>query len=321
MSFSLATWNINSVRLRAGLVERLLTEEAPDVLCLQECKSPVEKIPVAQFQALGYRHVVARGQKGYNGVAILSKLPIEDVGDKDFAALGHARHVAARLENGVTIHNFYVPAGGDKPDREINEKFCQKLDYLTEMRDWFRAEPPEKAILVGDLNIAPREDDVWDHKKLLKVVSHTPIEVEHLGETQDAGGWVDITRKDIPQGNLYSWWSYRSPDWDNADKGRRLDHVWATPDIASAGHSSCSSEARISRSASASTSTVLASARPCSPGGMSRWSAQSSGAIQRPVSGQLPASSGRGCQSSVSGLPSSPIRLPAITRPPRRCAA
>ena len=238
MSFSLATWNINSVRLRAGLVERLLTEEAPDVLCLQECKSPVEKIPVAQFQALGYRHVVARGQKGYNGVAILSKLPIEDVGDKDFAALGHARHVAARLENGVTIHNFYVPAGGDKPDREINEKFGQKLDYLTEMRDWFRAEPPEKAILVGDLNIAPREDDVWDHKKLLKVVSHTPIEVEHLGETQDAGGWGDITRKDIPQGNLYSWWSYRSPDWDNADKGRRLDHVWATPDIANAGHSS-----------------------------------------------------------------------------------
>ncbi|ATI41051.1 exodeoxyribonuclease III [Pacificitalea manganoxidans] len=238
MAFSLATWNINSVRLRAELVARLLREELPDVLCLQECKSPVEKIPHDVFRALGYDYMIARGQKGYNGVAILSKLPMEDAGEQDFAALGHARHVAGRLENGVTIHNFYVPAGGDVPDREVNVKFGQKLDYLTEMRDWFHATPPEKAILVGDLNIAPREDDVWSHKQLLKIVSHTPTEVEHLGQVQDAGAWVDITRQDIPQGQLYSWWSYRAKDWDAADKGRRLDHIWATRDIAAAGHSS-----------------------------------------------------------------------------------
>ncbi|MDO5621480.1 MAG: exodeoxyribonuclease III [Paracoccus sp. (in: a-proteobacteria)] len=236
--FSLATWNINSVRLRQGLVERLLREEAPDVLCLQECKSPVEKIPHEAFAALGYRWMVARGQKGYNGVAILSRLPIEDAGDRDYAGLGHARHVAARLENGVVIHNFYVPAGGDIPDREVNEKFGQKLDFLTEMRDVFHADRPERAIMVGDLNIAPREDDVWNHKALLKIVSHTPVEVEHLGAAQDAGGWVDVTRKDIPEGKLYSWWSYRARDWDAADKGRRLDHIWATPDIANAGHDS-----------------------------------------------------------------------------------
>ncbi|MGR3453269.1 exodeoxyribonuclease III [Pseudooceanicola sp.] len=238
MSFTLATWNINSVRLREALVSRLLTEHAPDVLCLQECKSPVDKIPFAAFEALGYRHMLARGQKGYNGVAILSKLPIEDAGDQDFATLGHARHVAGRLEDGTVIHNFYVPAGGDKPDREVNVKFGQKLDYLTEMRDWFHAERPERSILVGDLNIAPREDDVWNHKQLLRVVSHTPVEVEHLGAAQDAGKWVDVTRQDLPEGNLYSWWSYRSPDWDAADKGRRLDHIWATPDISNAAHSS-----------------------------------------------------------------------------------
>lgn len=238
MAFTLATWNINSVRLREGLVARLLQEEAPDILCLQECKSPVEKIPRDQFAALGYGHMVARGQKGYNGVAILSRLPLEDAGDMDFAALGHARHVAARLENGTVIHNFYVPAGGDKPDRAINEKFGQKLDYLTEMRDWFRDSRPEKAILVGDLNIAPREDDVWSHKQLLKVVSHTPIEVEHLGNAQEAGGWTDVTRADIPEGQLYSWWSYRARDWDAADKGRRLDHVWASGDLKNAFHSS-----------------------------------------------------------------------------------
>lgn len=238
MPFTLATWNINSVRLRAGLVARLLQEDAPDVLCLQECKSPVDKIPLEEFAALGYGHMVARGQKGYNGVAILSKLPLEDAGDMDFASLGHARHVAARLPDGTLIHNFYVPAGGDVPDRVQNEKFGQKLDYLTEMRDWFRDSRPERAILVGDLNIAPREDDVWSHKQLLKVVSHTPVEVDHLADTQEAGAWVDVTRKDIPEGQLYSWWSYRARDWDAADKGRRLDHVWATPDIANAAHSS-----------------------------------------------------------------------------------
>lgn len=238
MPFTLATWNINSLRLRAPLVRRFLQEEAPDVLCLQECKSPVDKMPFDVFEDLGYRHWVARGQKGYNGVAILSKLPIEEVGSEDHAALGHARHIAGRLENGVTIHNFYVPAGGDKPDREINEKFGQKLDYLTDMRDAFHRERPEKSILVGDLNIAPREDDVWSHKQLLKIVSHTPIEVETLAETQDAGKWVDITRQDIPEGQLYSWWSYRNPNWLTNDKGRRLDHVWATPDISNAAHSS-----------------------------------------------------------------------------------
>ncbi|MEM7718128.1 MAG: exodeoxyribonuclease III [Pseudomonadota bacterium] len=238
MPFTIATWNINSVRLREALVSKLLTDESPDVLCLQECKSPVEKIPVEAFSALGYGYMVARGQKGYNGVAILSKLPLEDAGDRDWAGLGHARHVAARLENGVTIHNFYIPAGGDVPDRQKNEKFGQKLDFLTEMRDAYQKEGPKRSILVGDLNIAPREDDVWSHKQLLKVVSHTPIEVEHLGEVQDAGGWVDITRQDIPDGLLYSWWSYRARDWDAADKGRRLDHIWATPDIASSAHGS-----------------------------------------------------------------------------------
>lgn len=238
MPFTIATWNINSVRLRAELVLRLLAEETTDILCLQECKSPVEKIPREAFAAAGYRHAVARGQKGYNGVAILSRLPLQDAGHRDFVEKGDARHVAARMENGVVIHNFYVPAGGDVPDRDANEKFAHKLDFLAEMRDWFRAERPERSILVGDLNIAPREDDVWSHKELLKVVSHTPIEVERLSETQDSGGWVDVTRRDMPEGKLYSWWSYRSRDWEASDRGRRLDHVWATPDISGAGHGS-----------------------------------------------------------------------------------
>ncbi len=233
MAVTICTWNINSVRLREPIVLKLLNEEAPDILCLQEIKSPVDKIPTENFAALGYKTLIARGEPGYNGVMILSRLPMEPLGHRDFCARGDCRHVAGRLENGVILHNFYVPAGGDVPDREANPKFGHKLDFLTEMRDWFRAEAPGAAIMVGDLNIAPREDDVWSHKQLLKVVSHTPIEVDHLAEVSEAGGWVDVTRQDIPEGQLYSWWSYRARDWDAADKGRRLDHIWATPDIAS----------------------------------------------------------------------------------------
>ena len=232
MAFNIATWNINSIRLRADLVCKLLTNEDIDVLCLQECKSPIEKIPMDVFSEIGFSNLVGRGQKGYNGVAIISKIPLLEESTLDFAGLGHARHIAAQLANGITIHNFYVPAGGDEPDREKNEKFNQKLNYLAEMRDHFYKNIPEKSILVGDLNIAPLPEDVWDHKKMAKIVSHTQDEIDHLEAVKIAGNWVDVIRKDIPTAKLYSWWSYRAKDWAASDRGRRLDHIWASADIA-----------------------------------------------------------------------------------------
>ena len=232
MAFNIATWNINSIRLRAELVCKLFKKEKIDILCLQECKAPVEKIPMEIFSEIGFSNVVARGQKGYNGVAIISKFPLLEKSALDFAGLGHARHIAAQLENGITIHNFYVPAGGDEPDRQKNEKFDQKLNYLDAMRDYFHKNVPKKSILVGDLNIAPLPEDVWDHKKMVKVVSHTKVETDHLEALQKAGKWVDVIRKDIPAKKLYSWWSYRAKDWAASDKGRRLDHIWASADIA-----------------------------------------------------------------------------------------
>lgn len=234
MPLTIATWNVNSVRLREGLVCDLLSEARPDVLCLQECKSPADLIPRERFAGLGYPHLVARGQKGYNGVAILSRLPLEDAGHVDFCERGDARHVAARLPGGVTIHNLYVPAGGDVPDRDLNPKFAHKLDLLAELRDRFRESRPERAVLVGDLNVAPREDDVWSHRQLLDVVSHTPVEVAAFGEAQEAGAWVDVPRAHAPAGPLFSWWSYRARDWAASDRGRRLDHVWASADLAGA---------------------------------------------------------------------------------------
>ena len=233
MGFNIATWNINSVRLRADLVCKVLKNHEVDLLCLQECKSPVEKIPLDIFSEFGFPHMVARGQKGYNGVAIISKFPLKEKSALDFAGLGHARHICAELDNKLLIHNFYVPAGGDEPDRKKNLKFDQKLNYLNEMKEYFHYNTPKKSILVGDLNIAPLPEDVWDHKKMAKVVSHTRVEIDHLEAVKQAGNWVDATRKDLPNQKLYSWWSYRAKDWNAADRGRRLDHIWASSDIES----------------------------------------------------------------------------------------
>ena len=178
---------------------------------------------------MGYTHMVARGQKGYNGVAIFSKIPMEEVAAYDYADLGHARHVAGKLENGVTGHNFYVPAGGDEPNPDVNDKFAHKLQFIDEMTRWSET-LDEPSILVGDLNIAPHPDDVWDHKKLLKVVSHTPVETDAMLKLIEAHGWHDVMREYIPlPEKMYSWWSYRARDWSAADKGRRLDHVWTSP--------------------------------------------------------------------------------------------
>ena len=233
MTLTIATWNINSLRHRLELVVRFLKEEAPDVLCLQETKAPVEKLPLEPLAALGYGHAVTRGQKGYNGVAILSRLPIEDAGDRNFCARGDARHVTARLPGDVLLHNVYLPAGGDVPDPVANPKFAHKLAFMEEMRAWFAAEQPHRAILVGDLNIAPLEHDVWSHKQLLDVVSHTPVEVEALTAWQRAGEWHDALRHFVPADQkLYTWWSYRARDWEAANRGRRLDHVWVSQDLA-----------------------------------------------------------------------------------------
>jgi exodeoxyribonuclease-3 len=230
-SFRLATWNINSVRLRMPLLARLAEEFSPDVICLQETKVEDSKFPMGDVQRLGYMHVAFSGEKSYNGVAILSRLPLQDVAAIDFADLGHCRHIAATLANGVRVNSLYIPAGGDIPDRTQNIKFGQKLDFLDDLTRWSEGLPQEAPmILAGDFNIAPLEHDVWSHKALLDVVSHTPMEVERLSRLQAAGNWRDAVRHFVPEHEKsYSWWSYRARDWDAADKGRKLDHVWLSP--------------------------------------------------------------------------------------------
>ena len=188
MQLTLTTWNINSVRLRIDLVAKFLKAQRPDVLCLQETKCPDDAFPLKRFRRLGYEHVALNGQKGYHGVAVVSKLPFDANDIRTFCDKINSRHVSvtfggkASLAAPLVLHNFYVPAGGDIPDPALNPKFAHKLQFLDEMKACAPLHPRDgdRHVLVGDLNVAPHENDVWSHKQLLKIVSHTPVECEKL---------------------------------------------------------------------------------------------------------------------------------------------
>ncbi len=235
MPFKIATWNINSVRLRLSLVEEFLKNHRPDILCLQETKCPNDQFPSRAFDDLGYEFQAIHGQKGYHGVATLSRLPLEEISSTDYCQTGDTRHVECLVEatgGPLRVHNFYVPAGGDEANVETNPKFAHKLNFVEEMKALPATRDNVPSILVGDLNIAPLETDVWSHKQLLKVVSHTPVETDGLNAVMQAGGWADLVRHHIPpHEKLFTWWSYRARDWDAADKGRRLDHIWSSPEL------------------------------------------------------------------------------------------
>jgi exodeoxyribonuclease-3 len=237
MQLKLTTWNINSVRLRINLVAKFIKAVRPDVICLQETKCPDDRFPLKRFKRLGYEHVALNGQKGYHGVAVISRLPFDSTNLKAYCGKTDSRHIAtvlgdkAGLRDPLTVHNYYVPAGGDEPDPTINPKFAHKLAFLDEMRVCSNMLPArdERSIVVGDLNVAPLECDVWSHKQLLSVVSHTPIECEKLLGLQKAGNWIDAVRSFVPEPmKIFTWWSYRSPDWTRSDRGRRLDHIWVS---------------------------------------------------------------------------------------------
>jgi exodeoxyribonuclease-3 len=233
----IVTWNINSVRLRMPLLIDLVRDLAPDVICLQETKCPDEFFPHEGTEALGFPHRAIRGMKGYNGVAILSRVPFRiRHDDPNWCEKGDCRHLGVDLDvpGGLELHDFYVPAGGDIPDREVNVKFAHKLDFIAEVTAWnIQRGPAKRSMMLGDLNIAPLESDVWSHKQLLSVVSHTPVEVAALEAWQRAGAWHDAIRHFVPEPEkVYTWWSYRAKDWEATNKGRRLDHIWVSGDLA-----------------------------------------------------------------------------------------
>lgn len=227
----IVSWNINSVRTRLEAITKFVNQHQPDILCLQETKVIDELFPIQNFLDLGFKHCVIRGEKSYNGVAIFSKIPMRQVESLSLADKTDSRHLGVVIDNNIELHNFYIPAGGDIPDINANPKFDHKLKFIDHARDWFieNRKATDKIILLGDLNVAPLEHDVWSHKQLLNVVSHTPIEVEKLLQLQNSIGFIDAVRKFVPDTEkLYSWWSYRNQDWKKSNRGRRLDHIWVT---------------------------------------------------------------------------------------------
>jgi exodeoxyribonuclease-3 len=233
MHLKIVSYNINSVRIRLDEIRALTDEVKPDILCLQEIKVADEHFPAEALKRMGYKHIYMSGQKSYHGVAILSRIPLEDVSTLDFLP-GHKRHIAAKLKDGTEIHNFYIPAGGDIPDPKLNQKFDEKLRYYASMTQWAHGlrKKKKRMIMLGDFNVAPLEHDVWSHKQLLKIVSHTPVETAAMAKLQETLDWVDTSREFVPAGEkLYSWWSYRNQDWAKSDRGRRLDHIWITPNL------------------------------------------------------------------------------------------
>ena len=246
MRLRIASWNVNSVRLRAEQAARFVREQAPDVLCLQEIKCREGEFPAEIFAQAGLPHLRISGQKGWHGVAIASRLPIEDAPALALCREGHARVVSGRIA-GIEVQNFYVPAGGDEPDRAANPKFDHKLDFLERLTAQMRRrDPGEPLVILGDLNVAPGESDVWNHRYMSKVVSHTPVEVEAMGALKASLGFIDLTRETTPEPRkLFSWWSYRAADFRASDRGLRLDHIWIAPGLREAAFRSGAAAARV----------------------------------------------------------------------------
>jgi exodeoxyribonuclease III len=230
---TIATWNINSVRLRVAQVARFVDEAKPDILCLQEIKCQDGQFPLREFKAMGLKHMHVVGQKGWHGVAIASRFPLEPVMAPALCRHSEARAAAVKV-NGIEVHCLYVPAGAEIPDPATNVKFDHKLDVLAKMKtEYAKRKDTGPLVVTGDLNVAPGEFDVWSHKQLLNVVSHTPIETERLEAAREAGGLIDTGRLHCPAPEqIFTWWSYRSPDWTKNNRGRRLDHIWASKDLA-----------------------------------------------------------------------------------------
>jgi exodeoxyribonuclease-3 len=219
------TWNVNSIRSRLERALALLERHQPDVLCLQETKVQDEIFPRADFESAGY-HVELHGQKTYNGVALISKEPAEDVargfpGDGEDA---QARLIAGTFA-GVRVIDVYVPNGQDVE----SEKFPYKLGWLKQLHDEIAAAhtPDDPVVLLGDFNIAPDERDLYDPEAFRGRIHFHPKEHEALARLS-AWGFEDLFRAHHEEAGFYSWWDYRQLGFPK-NRGLRIDLVLGTP--------------------------------------------------------------------------------------------
>ena len=140
----IATWNINSVRLRISHVLKFIEKCNIDILCLQETKTTDENFPSEDFRKVGMKYQYYRAEISYNGVAIVSRLEFTDYGYVNWCKKNDTRHIYIKINNNIELHNFYVPAGGDEPDISINPKFEHKISFINEMKDYFLSNTKKK---------------------------------------------------------------------------------------------------------------------------------------------------------------------------------
>jgi exodeoxyribonuclease-3 len=224
----IATFNTNSIRARIDILKAWLAEEKPDILAVQETKVQDEAFPAEVFKEMGYR-VIFRGQKSYNGVALFSLLPPEDIrtnlyeqGDEQ------ARFISASI-NGIKIINIYVPQGFSVE----SDKFTYKIKWLRDLLSFIRAccTPRESLILLGDFNIACDSRDLYDPEGFQgKVGFH--FEEQAVLKEYFEWGFVDIFRKHEDKGGFYTFWDYRIPNGFKRNMGWRIDYIMATPPLA-----------------------------------------------------------------------------------------
>lgn len=223
-----ATFNAASVRARLPVLVEWLAEVEPDVLAIQETKVEDEKFPRSEFEDLGY-HIAVHGQKAWNGVAILSRSPIQDVrsGFMDEMMPTDARIISAEID-GIRIINTYVPNGSAVG----SDKFVYKLGWLDRfarfLPEQFRADQP--LIWLGDINIAPTSDDLYDHRKFYGSVGHHPDEISRL-ETILQFGLTDLFRLKTEGPGHYTFWDFTLPRGVDRNLGWRIDHIYGTPSI------------------------------------------------------------------------------------------
>ena len=231
----IATWNVNSVRTRLDQVVAWLEQERPEVLCLQETKVTDELFPREAFEALGYQ-VVISGQKAYNGVAMLSLLPLEDVqigfeallpSDPEAPGLSEQKRVISALVDGVRVLNLYVPNGSSLS----SEKYAYKLEWLACLQRYLAVQENQgdPLCMVGDFNIGPEDRDLPDPKGQTGGIMASRAEREAL-QLVLRDRLSDVFRVFEGDTGHWSWWDYRSGAWDR-DKGWRIDHIYLTDDL------------------------------------------------------------------------------------------
>ena len=232
----IASWNVNSVRTRLDQVLTWLQQEQPELLCLQETKVADELFPHAAFEQIGY-HCAISGQKAYNGVALVSRVPLEDVqigfeallpGDAEASALGEQKRVISALVDGVRVLNLYVPNGSSLS----SEKYPYKLAWLACLQRYLAEQERQgdPLCMVGDFNIGPEARDLHDPARLTGRIMASEAERDALRQLLGER-LVDAFRLFEQGAGHGSWWDYRTGAWEN-DRGWRIDHIYLSEELA-----------------------------------------------------------------------------------------